>query len=178
MGLVPPIDTTVTSTVSTASPGGDVAVIDESSSTVNPTGVSPKLTLVAWVKFVPVIVATVPPLRGPLFGLSADTEGVPTNVNRSIGLVALVPPGDVTVTSTVATLANGATAEIDVSPFTVKLAAYVPPKRTAVAAVNPVPVIDSVVPPDAGPMVGDMPVTRGDGTNPGASTRYALFDWL
>ncbi len=40
--LVPPTVTTLTSTVSGASAGGETAVIDPSSFTVNPAGVSPK----------------------------------------------------------------------------------------------------------------------------------------
>jgi hypothetical protein len=47
VALVPPAVETVTLTVSGASAAGDTAVIDESSFTVNPAGVSPKLTLVA-----------------------------------------------------------------------------------------------------------------------------------
>src|SRR5262249_47513307 len=125
-----------------------------------------------------VIVTVVPPLTGPLLGSSPETDGAPTKVNSSLALVALVPPDDATVTSTIPALAAGDTAEIDVSPFTVKPAAFVAPKRTAVAAVNPVPLIVTAVPPEAGPMVGDTPVNLGVGTNPAASCRNAAFDWL
>src|SRR5689334_21250941 len=106
----------------------------------------------------------VPPLTGPLLGSSPLTDGAPTNVNVSIALVALVPPGDVTVTSPLPADATGATAEIDWSSFTTKLAAPVPPKLTPLAAVKPVPTIVTTVPPDAGPMIGDTPRTRGEGT--------------
>src|SRR5262249_59346543 len=71
----PPAVTTTTSIVSTASAAGDAAVIDESSFTVNPAGVSPKLTAATSMKFVPVIVTSVPPLTGPRPGLMPDTAG-------------------------------------------------------------------------------------------------------
>src|SRR5690348_11781839 len=122
-------------------------------------------------KFVPVIVTSVPPPVGPVFGLRPETAGAAMNWNRSLALVALVPPAVVTVTSTVAAGASGDTASIDVSPFTVKLVAAVPPKPTAVAPVNPVPVMLTVVPPVAGPEVGETAVTLGAGTNPGARSR-------
>jgi len=58
-----------------------------------------------------------------------------------------------------------------VSPFTVKLPAVVSPKVTAVAPVNPVPVMVTLVPPDAGPEVTDTLVTRGGGTKLGSRLR-------
>ena len=42
--------------------------------------------------------------------------------------------------------------------FTVKLVAGMPPKVTAVAPVKPVPVMVTLVPPDALPEAGEMPV--------------------
>src|SRR5215813_12767219 len=104
-------------------------------------------------KLAPVIVTSVPPATAPPFGLTPDTTGAATNVNRSFELTALVPPAVVTVMSTVPAFATGETALIDVSPFTVKLAAGVPPKPTAVAPVNPVPPIVTAVPPAVGPEV-------------------------
>ena len=44
-----------------------------------------------------------------------------------------------------------------------KLVAGVSPKSTSVAPVNPVPVIVTVVPPAAGPLVGLTFVTAGGG---------------
>ena len=55
--------------------------------------------------------------------------------------------------------------------MTVKLLASVEPKLTRVSGVKPVPVIVIEVPPDAGPLVVEIPVTRGAGTKPGASAR-------
>jgi hypothetical protein len=93
------------------------------------------------------------------------------NMNWSLELGELVPPAVVTMTSTVPALAAGDTAVIDVSPFTAKLAAGVPPKVAAVAPVNPVPVTVTLVPPTAGPEVTDMLVTLGGGTKVGARLR-------
>ena len=56
---------------------------------------------------------------------------------------------------------------IDVSPLMVRAVTAVEPKSTAVARVNPVPEMFTLVPPDVGPSVAEMPVTRGVGANPG-----------
>jgi hypothetical protein len=86
-------------------------------------------------------------------------------VNWSAELVVLVPPGVVTVTSTVpAAVEAGLTAVIEVSGLDVlgvRLVAAVLPKSTAVAPVKPVPVIVTLVPPDVEPVSGLMPVTVG-----------------
>ena len=65
--------------------------------------------------------------------------------------MADVPPGVVTVTSTVPVPA-GLSAVIEVALTTVKFVAGVVPKSTAVAPVKPVPVIVTNVPPAAGPI--------------------------
>ena len=79
--LIPPTVTTVACTVSAASAAGATAVMDESSFTVNPAGVSPKVTAVTPMKFVPVIVTSVPPSTVPLSGLRPATAGAAMNVN-------------------------------------------------------------------------------------------------
>ena len=67
-----------------------------------------------------------------------------------------------TVTSAdVPAVPAGLTAVIDVALFTVKLVAGVEPKSTAVAPVNPVPVIDTDVPPLFSPLDGLIAVTVG-----------------
>ena len=71
-----------------------------------------------------------------------------------------MPPAVVTVTSTVPAPA-GEVAVMEVALFTVKLVAAVAPNFTAVAAVKPVPVMLTIVPPAVGPLVGAMPVTVG-----------------
>src|SRR5262249_33659976 len=63
-----------------------------------------------------------------------------------------------TVTSTVPVPA-GETAVIEVSEFTVKLAALVEPNLTAVAPVKSLPVIVTDVPPDSDPELGSTRVT-------------------
>ncbi|KRB26616.1 hypothetical protein ASD94_14060 [Acidovorax sp. Root70] len=84
-------------------------------------------------------------------------------MNWSAALVALVPPTVVTRTSTVPVPA-GAVAVTCVAELTVKPVAAVAPKVTAVAALRFVPVIVTVVPPIAGPAVGDIDVTVGAAT--------------
>ena len=72
-----------------------------------------------------------------------------------------MPPGLVTVTSTVPADSAGLVAVICVAELTVKLLAAMVPKSTAVAPVKPVPVIVTDVPPAAGPAAGLTPVTAG-----------------
>jgi hypothetical protein len=55
-------------------------------------------------------------------------------------------------------------AVICVAEFTVNPVAFVAPKRTAVAAVNPVPVIVTLVPPDVEPELGLSALTVGAAT--------------
>ena len=58
----------------------------------------------------------------------------------------------------------GEVAVIWVALLTVKEAAAVPPKLTAVAPLRFVPVIVTLVPPAGGPVLGLMPVTVGADT--------------
>ena len=53
---------------------------------------------------------------------------------------------------------------ICVAELTVKVVAVVAPKIAAVAPVNPVPLMVTVVPPDPGPEVGEIDVTVGAAT--------------
>ncbi len=86
-------------------------------------------------------------------------------MNWSAAPVAEVPFGVVTVTSTVP-LPAGLVAVIWVSLLTVKPLAAVGPNETPVAPMKPEPVIVTLVPPAAGPLVGLMPDTVGpDGTD-------------
>ncbi len=84
-------------------------------------------------------------------------------MNWSADDVADVPEGVVTVTSTVPVPA-GLSAVMVLSLTTVTFVAAVVPKSTTVAPVNPVPVIVTSVPPAAGPVVGERPVTTGAAT--------------
>ena len=83
-------------------------------------------------------------------------------MNWSAAEVAEVPPAVVTPTWTVPVPA-GAVAVICVAEFTVKPVAGVPPKLTAVAPMRLVPVMVTLVPPVAGPVVGETAVTVGAG---------------
>ena len=78
-------------------------------------------------------------------------------------LVALVPPTAVTVTSAVPATFAGDVAVIDVEESTLSSLAGIPPKRTALAPVKPVPVIVTTVPPVAGPPFAESFVTVGGG---------------
>src|ERR1700693_3655403 len=109
MGVV-----TVTSTVVAADPGGAVAKMWLSSTTPNAPVLSrmlPKWTPDAAENPVPTMVTPVPPTAEPELGASARTTGVPgvVNVNLSAMLVALVPAGLTTVTSTGPAAAGGLT---------------------------------------------------------------------
>jgi len=99
----------------------------------------PKSTAVAPVKPAPVMVTWVPPVAGPELGTTLVTTG--TQAKRSAELVRLVPPGVVTVTSTVP-LQAGEVAVIEAGELTVQPGgAGVLPKSTAVAPVKPAPVM-------------------------------------
>ena len=78
--LTPPGPETMTSTVP-ALCAGEVAVIDVGPFTTNDAAVPPNDTDVAPVKPPPVIVTEVPPVTGPLEGLTFETAGTARNVN-------------------------------------------------------------------------------------------------
>src|SRR5207302_1184935 len=97
---------------------------------------SPKSTAIAPVRFVPVIVTDVPPLAGPLVGLSPVTVGVvsPSEyVNWSAATVVEVPFDVVTVISTTPAAASGLTATIDVSDTTLNTSGREAPNATPTA---------------------------------------------
>ena len=72
----------------------------------------------------------------------------------------LVPPGVVTVISTVAAECAGEVAWIRV-PLLDRMVPAVPPKLTAVAPVNPVPLMVTELPPAVVPLVGETEVIVG-----------------
>ncbi len=97
-------------------------------------------------------------------------------MNWSAADVLLVPPKVVTVTSTGVPgeqlepeAHGGEVAVMEVSEFTVKAVAAVVPKSTAVAPVNPVPVIVTAVLPAGGPLAGEIVVTVGTGDGTGCA---------
>ena len=76
--------------------------------------------------------------------------------------VAEVPPAVVDLISATPSPA-GEVVVIEVAELTVKPGAAVTPKVTAVTPVKLVPVMVTVVPPAAGPEVGEIEVTVGAG---------------
>jgi hypothetical protein len=123
-------------------------------------GVEPNATAVAPVRLAPVIVTVVPPAVGPPAGLTELTVGPVVYVYLSPELSALVPPGFVTMMSTVPALSAGAIAVIWVAVLTENEAA-VEPNITTLAPMKFVPVIVTDVPPPVGPALGLTPETVG-----------------
>ena len=83
-------------------------------------------------------------------------------MNRSAIEVVLVPPGVVTVTSVTPAAWAGDLTVILVAETTVRnVVFFVIPNLTAVAPVNPVPIIVTAVLPVNGPLFGVMLVTFG-----------------
>jgi len=123
-------------------PAPSTAVMVFASTTVNDVAaVPPKRTVVAPVRFVPVIV-TVEPLPA-LVGVNEEMVGAGDTINVNPAKVA-VPPGVVTLTLPEAPVPT--TAVMVVAFTTVNDVVAVPPKRTVVAPVRFVPVIVTVVP--------------------------------
>ena len=94
-----------------------------------------------------------------LMPVRVGADGV-VKVNSSADDVVNVPPGELTVTSTVPVPCS-ATVLMDESELIAKLATGTPPNDTTVAPVNPVPKIVTGVPPAALPLVTSSPVTVG-----------------
>jgi hypothetical protein len=76
-------------------------------------------------------------------------------------VVVDVPPGVVTVTTTVAALSAGSTAVMEVAEFTVTAVAAVDPNLTVDPLTNPVPMMVTLVPPAVEPPLGLREVTVG-----------------
>src|SRR5271166_1582022 len=122
----------------------------------------PNLTAVGSRRPVPVTVTRLPPAVGPAEADTPVTVGAFSKAYWSAKLVADVPPGEVTVTSTSPDPA-GATILSDVSELTTRPVPGTPLKAATVARVNPVPVTVTAVPPAVGPAVGATPVMTGVG---------------
>ena len=155
---MPPGVMTVMSTA--PEPPGAVTLIDVAVFAVMVPGVLPKLTVVAPVKPVPVMVTVVPAVSGPTAGEILDTTGSAVYVYLLPDPVADVPPGVVTVTFTTPAVPAGAVTVIDVDEF-VRMVPAVLPNFTAVGPDKPVPVMVTVVPAVSGPAAGEMLVTAG-----------------
>lgn len=123
-------------------------------------GTPPNVTLLTAVRFVPVIVTVLPPTVTPLYGAMAVTVGgVSAKLKSALG--ALVPPGVVTCTLAVPPLPLGVVHVMLVLFTTVTPVAAAPPMLTPVAPEKLLPVIVTLVPPFAVPLVGEMLLTMG-----------------
>jgi hypothetical protein len=140
---------------------GVVAVMTVGPVTWNDGGAAPpNSTAVAPVKWLPVIVTGVDPPAGPSVGATEVTVGCVTKENDVPA--AAVPPAVTTETPTVPADCDLVVAVIFVPPVTTaKVLADVVPKSTAVAPVNPDPVMVTTVAPPTGPAVGATPPIVG-----------------
>jgi len=159
--VVPPTVATDTS-FNPAVPVGVTAVMDVADTTRLVAGTPSIFTLVAPVKFSPVIVIAVPAERGPDGGLTLVIVGAAIYVN-ALALVA-IPPIVFTEILCVPTLPAGVIAVMDVADATITLVASTPPTVTIVAPVKLLPVIVIVVPPVIGPETGLTDAIVGAGT--------------
>ena len=85
-------------------------------------------------------------------------------VNLFAAATVLKPPGVFTLTLTDPTACGGEVMVIFLPEFTTRPVPAVVPNVTAVAPVNQVPVIVTIVPPRRVPLAGDTFVTLGPGT--------------
>ena len=150
---VPPAVVTAT-LLAPAVPAGVLAVIEVPLTTTKLVAATPpKVTLLAPVKFAPLMVTVVPPNVVPEFGDRLAMVGAGVTYVNALGKVA-APPTVVTTTFCAPTVPAGVTAVRDVpAPFTTTLVAAAPPTVT-VALVKFVPVIVIGVAPSADPDVG------------------------
>jgi hypothetical protein len=147
-----------------AVPAGVTAVIEVALATTTlVAGTPPTVTLLAPVKFVPVIVKAVPPNVVPVVGAMLVMVGAGTTYVNALGNDA-VPAAVVTATLCAPAVPAGVTAVIEVALATTTLVAGTPPTVTLLAPVKFVPVMVKAVPPNVVPVVGEMLVMVGAGT--------------
>ncbi len=149
-----------------ADSAGEVTVIEVVELTTTPVPATvPNFTPVTPLKPVPVMVTLVPPAVDPEVTLRPVTVGAggAVKVNWSAGLVALVPPAALTVTSTVPADSAGEVTVIEVVELTTTPVPATVPNFTPVTPLKPVPVMVTLVPPAVDPEVTLRPVTVGAG---------------
>jgi len=122
--------------------------------------VPPIRTALAPSRFVPVIVIDVPPVSGPVSGLTDAIVGATYTCVKAFDRVA-VPPGVVTDTLLAPAVPAGVTHVSVVASTTVRPVALTEPTRTSVAPDRFVPVTVIVVPPASEPELGDTDATVG-----------------
>ena len=137
-----------------------VTLVDETTTTLVAAS-PPTVTLVAPVKFAPVIVIAVPPAVEPVAGETEETVGGAKYVNAFVAVA--VPFGVITTTLFAPTVPAGVTAVTLVDETTTTLVAATPPTVTLVAPVKIVPVIVIAVPPAVEPVAGETEEMAGSG---------------
>ena len=125
--------------------------------------VEPKWTPDTSCKSVPRMATVFPPVVGPAGGSTPVTVGASRYVNWSAALVGDVPPGVVTVTSTVPAAADAGDVAITSVSETGVTETPVVPKCTVVAPDSPVPMMSTTLFPVRAPALGVIEVTVGIG---------------
>jgi hypothetical protein len=149
---VPPNVVTET-IIGSPTPDGVTAVIVVGFTTVTELAAAPpNVTELAPVRFVPVMVITVPPLNGPPVGTTDVMVGTGAYV-KAFASVA-VPAGVVTDTPLGPSVPMGVTAVTLLAFTTVTPVAGAPPMATALVAVKFVPVMVIELPPFMDPLPG------------------------
>ena len=138
---------------------GVVTVTDVAVTVPKVPATPPKVTEVVPVKLVPVIVTVVPPAVGPDDGEISAIVGEEVYVKPFVFFTE--PPELVSTTSLSPSVPAGVTTVTDVALTLVIEVPATPPKVTADVPVKLVPVIVTVVPPEAGPDDGVIAVIFG-----------------
>ena len=164
--LDPPDVVTCTFATPTVTVAGVTIVIDVADTTdtlADGTAIPPTVTDAPVMNPVPVTVTSVPPVTGPVDGDSDVTAGVDAvYVKSSTVPVASVDPTEfVTVTLTVPSSdVAGEVTVITVAVIETTVAGS-DPKVTVEPVMNPVPVIDTLVPPAEPPVAGEIDTSVG-----------------
>jgi len=143
-----------TSTAPAAWAGVLAVIVVELTTEILVADVPPKVTELAPMKFVPVMVTLVTPTVEPEVGAMLTKDGGATYVYAPVPVA--VPLGVVMTTSTTPAVWAGVLAVIVVSLTTERLVADVPPKVADVAPIRDVPVIVTLVTPVVRLKVGAM----------------------
>ena len=118
-------------------------------------GLAPKATAVAPLRWVPLMVTTVPPVVYPVVGANVVMVGGGwTYLNFAVDVTE--PPAVVTMMATVPAVSAGLVTTSCVKVSDVTLAAGLAPNVTAVAPAKWVPLMVTTVPPVVGPRPGRM----------------------
>ena len=159
---VPPAVVTATLCAPAVPVGVTAVMLVALTTTILVAALPPTVTLVAPVKFVPLMVIEVPPNVVPELGLTLVIVGNGTTYVNTL-FNEIVPPGVVTETFLAPAVEAGVTAVILPGLTTTTLVAAMPPTITLVAPVKLVPVMVMDVPPKIVPDFGLTLASVGDG---------------